>query len=139
MLHGYVFVTHGFCLVLSINQSLIQIFADILLAAGNLYPGVQCLVQTVCKMFGIDLHFFNQLQDQRIFLMNKIVEQMLLLDLLIAEIIGCFFQFLHGLQGFLCKFTYIHMIASFLQANLCYLRLFYNQYNTEKRKSKHYF
>ena len=69
-------------------------------------------------MLGIDFHLFDQLQDQRIFLMNKIVQKMLLFDLLIAKVVSCFFQLLHGLERFLRKFTYIHMIASFFRQTI---------------------
>ncbi len=59
MLHGDVLVSHGLRLILRAYQRLIQILADEDLAAGNLRPFVQGIVQIFREMLRIDLHLFQ--------------------------------------------------------------------------------
>ena len=59
-------------------------------------------------MLLLDLHFLDQFQDQTVLLVEKVIEQMLLFNLLVAEFICCLLQILNSLKRFLCEFTDIH-------------------------------
>ncbi len=113
MLHGDVLVAHPLCLVLRIVQSLVQVLTDVGLAAGDLYPPVQRVLDLVPEHFLLDAHLFNELQDQAVLLVQKYIQQVLLLDLLIAEIVSGLLQLLDRIDRFLCKFRNVHTGTSF--------------------------
>ena len=84
------------------------ILTDIRLTAGYFDAVVQCRLDTVQKMFFVDFHLFDHFQNQAVVLMQEIIQQMLLLYFLVAEIVCGLFQVLYSLQRFLCEFTDIH-------------------------------
>ena len=81
---------------------------EIRLTAGYFDAVVQCRLDTVQKMFFVDFHLFDHFQNQAVVLMQEVIQQMLLLYFLVAEIVCGLFQVLYSLQRFLCEFTDIH-------------------------------
>ena len=108
MFYGNILVSHGFRLILSIYQCFIQILTDIRLTAGYFDAVVQRRLDTVQKMIFVDFHLFDHFQNQAVVLMQEVIQQMLLLYFLVAEIVCGLFQVLYSLQRFLCEFTNIH-------------------------------
>ena len=108
MFYGNILVSHGFRLILSIYQCFIQILTDIRLTAGYFDAVVQRRLDTVQKMIFVDFHLFDHFQNQAVVLMQEVIQQMLLLYFLVAEIVCGLFQVLYSLQRFLCEFTDIH-------------------------------
>ena len=72
---------------------------------------------------GVDAHLLDELEDQAVLDRQKAVEQVCLLDGLVAVVICEFLTAVHGLCGFLCEFLDVHRYPS-----LCFL--FYAYYNT---------
>ena len=108
MFHGNVLVAHGLGFILGAHQHTVQVLADVNLSAGNLRPFVQRIDQGALKLILVDLHFLDQLEDQAVFLIQKTIEKVFLLNLLVSIFICDFLQVVDGLNGFLCKFIDIH-------------------------------
>ena len=66
MLYRYIFIPEGFQLILRRDQHLIQILSHICLAALYLGSSADRFLYLIHKVLGIDLHFFNQLQNQAV-------------------------------------------------------------------------
>ena len=98
MLYGNVFIPHRLCLVLRADQRFVQILADVWLSAGYLDSFIQSLRYPVDKVLFLNFHLLDHFQDQAVLLVEKIVQQVLLLYLLISKIIGGLFQVLNSLQ-----------------------------------------
>ena len=98
MLYGNVFIPHRLCLVLRADQRFVQILADVWLSAGYLDSVIQSLRYPVDKVLFLNFHLLDHFQDQAVLLVEKIVQQVLLLYLLISKIIGGLFQVLNSLQ-----------------------------------------
>ena len=108
MLHRDILIPHGPGLILRGYQRLVQIRTETKLSAGHLDSCIQGFFHLGHKSIFMNLHLFDQLQDQTVFLLQQGIQQMLLLDLLIAVFIGNLLQILHRLHGILCKFADIH-------------------------------
>ena len=130
MLHGNILVSHLLGLILSAQQCLVQVLADIRLAAGHLGSSAQRILHTPFEMLLVNLHFLNQFPDQAVLLGQQTVQQVLLLDFLIAIFIGDFLTFIDCLKRFLRKFTDVHKISSLSLLlhnhfhDICFLVLF---------------
>ena len=61
MLHGHIFIPERLCLVLGIDQHLVQHLTDIDLSALHLRALVQSLLHAVDKMLLLNFHLFYQL------------------------------------------------------------------------------
>ncbi len=109
MLDRDILIPHRLRLVLRFDEALVEVRPDVGLAAAHLDLRVDRRGHGVCKLFRIDPHLLNELQDQRILLLYEAVEKVLLGDLLIAEIIRSLLEVLDSLDGFLCKFLNIHL------------------------------
>ena len=143
MFYGNILVSHGFRLILSIYQCFIQILADVRLTAGYFDAVIQRRLDAVQKMIFVDFHLFDHFQNQAVVLMQEVIQQMLLLYFLVAEIVCGLFQVLYCLQRFLCEFTDIHnRLPPYLSnanirseqkergCKISFLPLFYLYYNT---------
>ena len=114
MLHGYVFVPHGFGFIFSMDQDLIQIIAHIQFpVSADLRKPVYCLGRLIGKQLSGNVHPGDQLQDQAVLQGQQAVKQMLLLQLLVAVVIGQFLTVLYCFHRFLGKFIDIHIRSSF--------------------------
>ncbi len=113
MLYGDILVPHLFCLILCADQGLVKILADISLAAGYLRSSLNRLFQAVIKISLLDPHLLDEPGNQGIVLMNKRVQQVLLLDLLISVIRSNLLKIVDCFDRFLCKFLNIHKLPSF--------------------------
>ena len=116
MLHGHIFVAHGLGLVLRAYQHLIQIVADIQLAAATA-PYLRKLLnqplRLIPELLPGDVHLRHQFQNQTVLQIQQAVKQMLLLHLLVSVLVSQFLTVLHGLYGFLSKFIDIHSTSPF--------------------------
>ena len=126
MLYRDILVSHLFRLVLRADQRLVQILADISLAAGYLWSSFDCLLQTVFKIGLLNAHLLDEPGNQGILLVNKRIQKMLLLNLLIPVIGSNLFKIVDCFDGFLCKFLNIHKLPSFPDIKAPYF--FYNLY-----------
>ena len=96
MLHGHIFIAHGLCLVLAIDQYLIQVIADIQLAASaHFRKTFHCLLGLIGKHVTLNPHLGNQLQNQAVIQGQETVEQMLLVNLLVPIFICQLLTVLH--------------------------------------------
>ena len=132
MLYRDIIVSQRLGFLFRAQQDLIQGVADIDLGVGTLYLGqaVDLMLGVFCKAGRIDSHLFDQSADQGILQCQQRVQQVLLLDLLIAVFIGQLLTVVDGLYGLLCKFLNVHLCTSFGQYSKAMLSLFYNYYNT---------
>ena len=112
MLYRNVLVSHSSCFVFCADKRFIQVLSEPEISAAYLYPGIQGFFYCINKIFLIDLHLINKLENQAVLLTEKSIQKMLLLHFLIAVFIGNLFQILNSLYGFLCKFTDIHRLSS---------------------------
>ena len=88
MLHGYIFVTHGLCLVLAAYEHLIQITADVkLAAAAYLGQTLHCLLCLVGEHISLYPHLCNQLKNQAVLQGQQAVQKVLLINLLVSVFI----------------------------------------------------
>ena len=108
MLHRDILIPHRLGLILRIHQCLVQLLAEIQLTALHLRSFLQCGADTIQKVFLVDLHLLYQLQDQAVLQGKQTVQQMLLLDLLVAVFVSQTLTTLNRLNGLLCKFLDIH-------------------------------
>ena len=112
MLYGNVLISHSSGFVFCTDKGFIQILSEPEISAAYLYPGIQGFFYCINKIFLIDLHLLNKLENQAVLLTEKSIQKMLLLHFLIAVFIGNLFQILNSLYGFLRKFTDIHRLSS---------------------------
>ena len=112
MLHGHVLITHPLCFIFCTDQGFIQVLTHIRLTTGYFHPPVQCLLHLFLKQRRIYIHLGNQSGDQALLLSQKTIQQMFLLNLLIAIFHGSLFQIIDCFHRFLCKFLNVHMLAS---------------------------
>ena len=112
MLDGNIFVAHSLCLVFRLDKCLVQILSDIRLSALYLRIFIYKLFDTVFEILSVNLHFLYQLKYKAVILRKKIIKQVFLLYLLIAEVVGAFLKLLNRLYGLLRKFTYVHLCSS---------------------------
>ena len=108
MLNSDIAVSHLLCFILCPKKCFVQILSDIYLPAGNLRPCLNHLRQVMVKQPLIDSHLGYQLRNQRLILMQKCIQQMLLLDLLISKIRSDLFKLVDRINRFLCEFLYVH-------------------------------
>ena len=88
MLHGYIFITHGLCFVLSAYEYLIQITADVkLAAAAYLGQTLHCLLCLIGKHISLYSHLGNQLKNQAVLQGQQAVQKVLLINLLVSVFI----------------------------------------------------
>ena len=96
MLYGHILIAHGLSLILGIDQYLIQVIADIKLTPSaylrKLFKGLLCFI---FKEFSLDAHFCNQLHNQAVLQGQKAVQQMGLIDLLVAILVSQLLTVLH--------------------------------------------
>ncbi len=97
MLHRHVLISHLLCLVLRMNQGLIQLLSHILLPSLHLRTLSQCLLGPVNQKLLVDTHLLHKLQNQAVLLGKQRVEQMLLLNLLVSILKGCTLTVLNSL------------------------------------------
>ena len=114
MLHTDIFVSESLCLVLRSQQGLVHLAAhiDTGIAAMDFCQPFHSAEYPVGEGARVDAHLLDQLQDQTVLQHQQAVEQMLLLDLLIAVLISQFLALIDRFNRFLRKFLYIHGITS---------------------------
>ncbi len=109
MLNRDILVSHPLRHILSTDQSLIQILADISLGrARYLRPPVKSLLKSILKILLLNAHLLDEPSCQRILLMHQRVEKMLLLNLLIAIFGSNLVKHIDSFNRFLRKLLYIH-------------------------------
>ena len=113
MLNRDILISHSLRFILSTDQCLVQILTKSKLSTGNLNSGIQCPLNCVNKIFLLDFHLLDQLEDQAILLCQQGIQKVFLFDLLIAIFISNLLKILDSLYGFLCKFTDIHRLSSY--------------------------
>ena len=111
MLHRYIFVAHALGFVLGVVQRVVEVLTNVLLPALGFHLFVQRMLQAVLESAAVDAHFIQELRDQTTVLVQQRVEQMFLLDLLIAEVHGDLLQIVDGFHGFFCKSINLHVIC----------------------------
>ena len=85
MLHRYILVTHGLCLVLAADKHLIQIAADVkLAAAAYLGQAFHCLLCLIGKHISLNPHLGYQLKNQAVLQGQQAVQKVLLINLLVS-------------------------------------------------------
>ena len=111
MFHRDILVSHLLGFILRMDQGVVQVLAYILAASLDLGPFSYGLFRPVDDQVLVDPHLLHQLQDQAVVLSEERVEQMLLLDLLVAVLHGDLLTVLNRLERFLRKFIYVHNIV----------------------------
>ena len=116
MLDTDIFVAQALRLRLRSQQGLVHLTAHIhtAVAAMHLREALDAGQGTVFEGLGVYAHLFDQLQNEAVLKCQKAVQEMLLLNLLIAVFISQFFALVDCFNRFLCKFLDIH-ITSFLK------------------------
>ena len=109
MLDRHIVVSHGLCLVLRPVQGVIEGLADVALpGAGHLGELAQQLFVALLEILRLDLHPLQQLDEQAVILAEQCLDQMFLIDLLVAVLPCYLFRILQSLHGFLCESADIH-------------------------------
>ncbi len=99
MFDGHIFVPHGLCLILSLDQGFVEVRTNIgLSAAADLDAGVKCVPDCICIHLRLYIHLLDKLHNEAVLLLIQGIEKMLLSDFLISEVIGDFFEALDGLH-----------------------------------------
>ena len=123
MFNRYILISHSLRFILCTDQCLVQILAKVKLSTGNLNFGIQCFLYCVNKIFLLDFHLLDQLEDQAVLLCQQGIQKVFLFDLLIAIFISNLFKILDSLYGFLCKFTDIHRLSSYSMKSISNIRI----------------
>ena len=98
MLYRYIFISHCFGFIFTMNQCFIQILSDILLSALNFWPFLNGFFYSVNDEILIQPHLFHQFCNQTVILCQQCIEQMLLCNLLVAIVHCNTFTVLYSLQ-----------------------------------------
>ena len=120
MLYGDILVPHLLRLILCIDQCLVQILADIRLAASRYFRAlIQSGIQCIFKILLLDPHLLDQPGGQRVILMHQSIHQMFLFDLLVTIIRSSLLEHIYSFDGLLCKFLYIHPANLLFLTGIC--------------------
>ena len=111
VLHGDILISHGLCLILGIYQHLVAVLGQIDLTALHLRETVDRLLHLIHKLLSLNSHHIDELQDQAVIQPQQRQEQMLLINLLVAEFISQLLRILNRFHGFLRKFVDIHKVT----------------------------
>ena len=95
MLHGYIFISHPLCLVLSIYQRLIEIAVNTHISAADLGTFCQYAIYLCLEYIHIYSHLFNELRNQASLYPQHCRQQMILAHLLMTVIHGNLLTFLY--------------------------------------------
>ncbi len=71
MLDRYILVSHRLRLILGLDQALVEVGPDVGLAAIHLDLRIHGRCHGIFKLFRIDPHLFDELQDERVLLLYQ--------------------------------------------------------------------
>ena len=99
VLDGHIFVPHGLCLILGLDQGFIEVRSYIrFAAAAHLDAGVKGVPDCIGIHLRLYIHLLDKLHNEAVFLLIQSIKKMFLFDFLVAEVVGDFFEVLNSLH-----------------------------------------